>query len=62
LDDDLPVAPRESAPGADLSRLSVGEIEERITALKAEIVRLEETLAKKTASRAAAEAAFRLGG
>ncbi|MGQ3672271.1 DUF1192 family protein [Xanthobacter sp. TB0136] len=45
--------------GADLSALSEAEILERIAALKVEITRLEQTLASKQASRAAADAAFR---
>jgi uncharacterized small protein (DUF1192 family) len=45
---------------ADVSRLSVDEIEARIVTLKAEIARLEAALASKRASRAAADAAFKL--
>jgi uncharacterized small protein (DUF1192 family) len=46
--------------GVDVSRLSVDELEERIAALKAEIARLETALVAKRASRAAADAAFKL--
>lgn len=59
MHEEPPAAPRESLIGADLSRLSVEEIADRIEALKAEIVRLEAALAQKTASRAAADAFFR---
>lgn len=55
-----PPPPREVLVEADLSRLSVAEIENRIGRLKAEIARLEATLAAKHASRAAADAAFKL--
>ncbi len=51
---------REIRIGADLGSLSETEILERIEALKAEIARLEQTLASKQASRTAADAAFRL--
>lgn len=55
-------APKPSDPlvATDVSRLSVDEIEARIGALRAEIVRLEAALAAKRASRAAADAAFKL--
>lgn len=45
--------------GQDLSLLSIGELEERIALLKAEIVRLEEDKARKGVSRSAAEAFFK---
>jgi len=45
--------------GQDLSMLSLGEIDQRIALLKAEIERLAETRAKKDASRSAADAFFR---
>lgn len=45
--------------GQDLSLLSVGELDERITVLKQEIVRLENDRNGKSASRSAAEALFR---
>ncbi|MEP9348939.1 DUF1192 domain-containing protein [Xanthobacter sp. KR7-225] len=60
MEEDRPVPPPEPLAGADLSRLSVAEIEVRIGMLKAEIVRLEEALARKRASLDAANAAFRL--
>jgi uncharacterized small protein (DUF1192 family) len=45
--------------GQDLSKLSVGELEALIAALKAEIVRVEGALAAKQSSKSAAEAAFK---
>jgi uncharacterized small protein (DUF1192 family) len=47
--------------GEDLSRLSAGELKERIGQLKAEIARLEADLSTKGATKAAAEALFRRG-
>ncbi len=45
--------------GQDLSALSVGELNERIGQLKAEIARLETELSSKSATRTAADALFR---
>ena len=45
----------------DLSRLSAGELTERIGQLQAEIARLEAELSTKGATKAAAEALFRRG-
>lgn len=45
--------------GQDLSLLSVGELTERIEALKAEIARLEADMAAKGSTRSAAEALFK---
>ncbi|MFG1358602.1 DUF1192 domain-containing protein [Xanthobacter pseudotagetidis] len=59
MEEDRPAPPAEPLAGGDLSRLSVAEIETRIGQLKAEIVRLEETLARKKASLDAANAAFK---
>jgi uncharacterized small protein (DUF1192 family) len=47
--------------GEDLSRLSAGELSERIGQLQAEIARLEADLSTKGATKAAAEALFRRG-
>ena len=47
--------------GEDLSRLSAGELSERIGQLKAEIARLEAELSAKGETKAAAEALFRRG-
>lgn len=61
MDDERPIPPPSPIqPGADVSRLSVDEIEERIGLLKSEIVRLETALQAKKASRHAADAVFKL--
>ena len=52
---------RVHAVGEDLSRLSAGELAERIGQLKAEIARLEAELSTKGATKAAAEALFKRG-
>ncbi len=46
-------------PGADLSRLSETEIEDRICLYREEIARLEAMLTSKRASRNAADAVFK---
>lgn len=58
-DDDRPRPKRIHEIGQDLSALSVGEIDERIAALHAEIARLAEARTRKDASRSAADAFFR---
>lgn len=45
--------------GEDLSNLSVAELESRIAALEAEIVRVKAELSSKRAHEAAAEALFK---
>jgi uncharacterized small protein (DUF1192 family) len=45
--------------GQDVSRMSAGELAERITELKAEIARLEAERAKRGDTKSAAEALFR---
>ena len=45
--------------GTDLSKLSVGELGELIETLKAEIARVEQTLAAKQSSKSAAESVFK---
>jgi len=45
--------------GADLSNLSVEELEQRIDVLKAEIARIEADLATKRSSRNAADSVFK---
>lgn len=52
-------SPRSHEIGQDLSLLSVDELEERVTMLRAEIARLEEARTAKLASRAAADAFFK---
>jgi uncharacterized small protein (DUF1192 family) len=44
--------------GEDLAKLSVVELEERIVTLKAEILRIEQTIAAKKRTTAAAAALF----
>ncbi|MBN8533925.1 MAG: DUF1192 domain-containing protein [Rhizobiales bacterium] len=48
--------------GQDVSAFSIADLDETIEALKAEMVRLAETRAKKTASQSAADALFRKPG
>ncbi|WP_024277550.1 DUF1192 domain-containing protein [Xanthobacter sp. 126] len=60
MDEEIKPKPVDPLALADVSRLSVDEIEARIVTLKAEIARLEAALASKRASRAAADAAFKL--
>ncbi len=58
--DDEPKKPKRLHEiGQDLSLLSVGELEERIVQLRAEIERLETELQAKGSTKAAAEALFR---
>jgi uncharacterized small protein (DUF1192 family) len=45
--------------GHDLSKHSVGELKALIERLKAEIVRVEQTLAAKQSSKSAADAVFK---
>lgn len=47
--------------GQDLSLLSVGDLDERIEVLKAEIARIEADKAAKSSTLSAAEAFFKLG-
>jgi uncharacterized small protein (DUF1192 family) len=47
--------------GEDLAKLSVVELDERIAALKAEIVRIEQTIAAKKKTTADAAALFGKG-
>ncbi len=60
MDEELPPPPPKLEAGTDISRLSVDELEERIARFQAEIARLEAALVAKKASRAAADAAFKL--
>jgi uncharacterized small protein (DUF1192 family) len=60
--DDLappPKKPKSYELGQDLSKLSVGELQALIDDLKAEVARVEATLAAKQSSRTAAESAFK---
>ena len=60
IEDDRPKKKLAHEIGQDVSLVSVGELEERIALLRAEIVRLEEEVGKRRASRSAADAVFRL--
>ncbi len=58
-DDDMPKPKKLHEIGCDLTFLSAGDLDERITLLKDEIARLEADKAAKTSSRKAAENFFR---
>lgn len=58
-EDDRPKKKIAHEIGQDLALLSVEEISERIALLRAEIDRLDEALAKKRASRSAADQFFK---
>lgn len=60
IDDDRPrPASNTNTIGADLARLSVPELQERVTALQAEITRTQTEIDKKQAQIGAAEALFK---
>jgi uncharacterized small protein (DUF1192 family) len=59
MDDDRPKKKLVHEIGQDLSLLSVEELTERIAALKAEIARLEASIAAKRASRTSADQFFK---
>ena len=61
FDDDRPKPKRAHEIGQDISLLSVGDLDERIGILKAEIARLEADKVTKQATRMAAESLFKLG-
>ncbi len=61
FDDDRPKPKRAHEIGQDLSLLSVGDLDERIGVLKAEIARLEADKISKQATRMAADSLFRRG-
>ncbi|MBV1700507.1 MAG: DUF1192 family protein [Hyphomicrobiales bacterium] len=52
-------APAQHEIGADLSAVSVSELQERITLLEREVERCRENMRQKQASAAAADAFFR---
>lgn len=58
-DETQPLKKRPHEIGQDLTPLSLGEIEERIAQLEAEILRLREAQVKKRATQAAADALFK---
>lgn len=57
--DELPKKKIVHELGQDLSLLSVGELTERIAALKDEITRLEAEMARKRSSKSAADTFFK---
>ena len=57
--DDRPKKKIEHEIGQDLTLLSVGELNERITLLNEEIARLEADIVKKQSSRSAADLFFK---
>jgi uncharacterized small protein (DUF1192 family) len=57
--DDEPKKPSNMVIGENLDAISVAELEQRIQALESEIVRLKAEIAKKRASRNAADAFFK---
>lgn len=59
LEELQPKKPKGHEIGGDLSKLSVGELQELIETLKAEIARVEATLATKQSSKSAAEQVFK---
>ncbi len=59
FEDDRPKRKIAHELGQDISLLSVGELDERIGILKAEIERLEADKIQKANSKAAAQALFR---
>lgn len=59
FDDEPKKKPRVHEIGQDLALLSVGELGERVAALKSEIDRLEAEIKAKSQTKTAAEALFR---
>jgi uncharacterized small protein (DUF1192 family) len=59
LSDLEPKKPPKHEIGADLSKLSVGELTALVETLQAEIARVEQTIAAKQSSKSAADAAFK---
>jgi uncharacterized small protein (DUF1192 family) len=58
-EDDKPKKKRVHEIGQDLAALSISELQERISLLRSEIVRLEESIAAKKASEAVASTFFK---
>lgn len=57
--DEAPKKPANMVIGENLDAISVTELEQRIQALESEIIRLRTEIAKKLASRNAADAFFK---
>lgn len=58
-DDDRPKPQPEIVIGADLSAISIEELEKRITILEVEISRLREEIVSKQATKTSAESFFK---
>lgn len=59
FDDDKPVKKTSHEIGADLSTISVDELNKRIELLRQEIARIEAEIAAKSSSRNVAESLFK---
>ena len=59
-DDDAPRRRTAHEIGQDLAMISVEELQARVALLREEIARIEAEIARKAASRAAADQAFKL--
>jgi uncharacterized small protein (DUF1192 family) len=57
--EDLPKKPAVMVIGENLDTLSVAELEQRIKALDSEIVRVRAEIAKKQATKSAADSVFK---
>ena len=60
FDDEAVKKPRGHEVGMPIDTMSVGELNERIAMLRSEIERLEEAVAARQRTRAAADSLFRL--
>jgi len=60
FDDDAVKRPKAHEVGMPIDTMSVGELEERIGLLKAEIGRLEQAIAARQKTRAVADSLFKL--
>jgi uncharacterized small protein (DUF1192 family) len=58
-DDLQPKKPKTHVLGQDIAKLSIDELAALVGDLKAEIARVEDTMAQKQSSKSAAEAAFK---
>jgi len=59
FDDDAIKKPKSHEVGMPIDTMSVGELEERIALLKGEIARLEQAIAARRNTRAAADSLFK---
>lgn len=60
FDDDEVKKPKGHEVGMPIDTMSVGELEERIALLRGEITRLEQAIAARRNTRAAADSLFKL--